>query len=355
MATTKTKSNTNEQKRKDTIFDKNIENQNIYTTTQNIDINIPIIGEKKKKVQINVNNKNKIALVTDSSNSITPADAKKLDITILNFSVTRTKGPEIEVFEDQTNDKTLSEIFINIDNGYKYNTSTIPLGIVEDELKRLFEKNEYVLFLPVSKGLSNQFEQLEALTKVFPNLIILNSESSAYINEYIILQVHELIQKSKNVDSIDIIEQVKNLVNDIKLRSVTFFGIKDISGSDGGRIPKSFIKILKLAKVSPIVELDFKNKSAGFTTNWEEISKKIIELINKKFDGLLLENIVDIAVVHAQAERKYIDFLLTALVNYFHIEPNKIKIKLTPSSISIHTRKNALGIAIITNKYKNNI
>ena len=114
MATTKTKSNTNEQKRKDTIFDKNIENQNIYTTTQNIDINIPIIEEKKKKVQTNVNNKNKIALVTDSSNSITPADAKKLDITILNFSVTRTKGPEIEVFEDQTNDKTLSEIFINI-------------------------------------------------------------------------------------------------------------------------------------------------------------------------------------------------------------------------------------------------
>ena len=113
MATTKTKSNTNEQKRKDTIFDKNIENQNIYTTTQNIDINIPIIEEKKKKVQTNVNNKNKIALVTDSSNSITPADAKKLDITILNFSVTRTKGPEIEVFEDQTNDKTLSEIFIN--------------------------------------------------------------------------------------------------------------------------------------------------------------------------------------------------------------------------------------------------
>ncbi len=314
-----------------------------------------IIEETKNKTGSKTHSKNKIALVTDSSNSLSPEDAKKMDISILNFSVTRSRGAEIDVFEDETNDKVLSEIFNYIDNGYKYNTSTIPLGIVEKELQRLFLKHEYVLFLPVSKGLSNQFEQLEALTKVYPNLIILNSESSAYINEYIIVQVHELIKKSKNINSIELIEQIKNLVNDIRLRSATFFGIKDISGSGGGRIPKSFTKILKLAKVSPIVELDFKNKSAGFTTNWEEISKKIIELVTKKFDGLLLENIIDIAVVHAQAERKYIDFLLTSLVNYFHIEPNKIKLKLVPSSISIHTRKNALGIAIITNKYKNNI
>ncbi len=300
-------------------------------------------------------NKNRFGLVTDSSNTISRELAKKLGISVLNLSITRTKGVEIEVFEDITTEKNLNDIFTNMANGYKYATSTIPLGIIEEEIIRLFEIFEYVIFLPVSKGLSNQYFQLEALVSVYPNLIILNSESSAYINEYMIIQVQELIKKSDNVETLVLIKSIKNLINDIKLRSVSFFAIQDISGSTGGRIPKSVVKLWNWAKLSPIVELDYKNKKAAFLRNWDQISEKIIELVSARFNGLEGENIVDISIVHALAEQKYIDHLLTALINAYKIEPNKIKIRLFSCTTSIHVMKNAIGIVVINNKYKNNI
>jgi fatty acid-binding protein DegV len=133
--------------------------------------------------------KNKCGILIDSSCCYDPQFIIENHIEIAPLSLS--DGQNI-LYTDDNKKIDATTLLTRLDNGETFKTSATPLGQLQMKIEDMLEKYETVIFLPISSGLSSQYQQSLIIKQDFPNqLFVINSLSAASANEFILFHLVE--------------------------------------------------------------------------------------------------------------------------------------------------------------------
>lgn len=290
----------------------------------------------------------KIKFVVDTTSSIDTELAKKYNVELLQYVINDLDG---NLIKDDTTLKQKDKVLEDIENGIVYKTSLISNGILEDVFTRLFKDYEYVVYMTTSTEFTSQYQNSIELMNKFKNLYIINGNSTNNVLEHIL----NSFLKEFNDNSTPTVQKLNKIVKDITSRTLTFFTVKKVDGLiHSGRIPTTVIKLLRLAKVYPIIKTEEKNRPAGVTKKWNEVVEKVEKLFQNAFDKKLSEkDIESIYISNSLLPKTELNELIAKVAQMYNFVAQKIIVRLTPLPILVYTHRGSFGITIVTkNTYK---
>lgn len=189
----------------------------------------------------------KLAIVVDSSSGLTKKQAEERGWHFLPLYI-NIDGEEYRDGIDLTN-----ENFLEV---YKPNsigkTSCTPIGEALQLLEKLSHDNDFVVVYPISMGLSSQYNNLEVISKQFPNITIIKSKRVCHFI------TKDLVELEKEVLSNELtLKQAVKKIEDKNYSDVEILLYpKDINVLvRGGRLAPSAAKLAKLLKIFPVIGL----------------------------------------------------------------------------------------------------
>jgi fatty acid-binding protein DegV len=204
-------------------------------------------------------------------------------------------------------------------------------------VEKMFKKYDSVIFLPISKGLSSQWQSAQIIKHEYPNFYIINSRSAAYTNEIILENIVSNIKKKKTIS--EIITDAEK-IND---RTFNIFSVEETSGmKSGGRITSAILKVIDVWKLQPIIRLNTKNEYAGITKNYQNGIEKMIRY-TRKWCETLNGSVKKICIYTSGFGQQKFDFIKSALMNAFHIGEESICTRWIPSTVLVHTKLESYG------------
>ncbi|MDR0985984.1 MAG: DegV family protein [Mycoplasmataceae bacterium] len=290
---------------------------------------------------------NKIGILIDSSSTFNDGFIKSNNIEIIPLSLTDNNN---KVYDDLT-DISHEDLLKRLDNGEDFKTSCSQLGKLFNKVDEMLKKYEQVVFLPISMGLSSQYNQSLMVQQEYPNkFFVIKSTSAALANEFILKHLVDDIKK--NLDINQIINHAENNYN----RICTYFSCEDLSGMiKGGRATKAVMHVIKFLHLKPIIQLDNKNQYGGVGRDYQHIIKKIIKNIHKDFnEDLTPDKIINIGIYQAGYDKTKEDYILNEISNSFNYPKEKILIRFIPNCVLCHTHRGAYGISIETSLLRKN-
>ena len=286
----------------------------------------------------------KFHIVIDSMSTISDELLKNKAITVIPYTINDIKGNLTkDEFSPQQSDKVLKEI----ENNNLQKTSFVPGAVLEELFKPMCSKYNTVIYLCATEGYTGQFRSAQTLMSKLKNLWVIDSRSIASTIESLVYEIIEYVDKNKDATYDDIQELAIKVAN----RSSIVFAPKDLSGMiHSGRAPAILVKIMKMAKAHPLIKCEEKNKPTGvITRKWDEIWDKILDTINKLFDGQLQGNdIKHVYLYNSLIDKLEIKRAKEKIAKFFDIDINKIQIRLTPLPVLVYALRYAVGIGITT-------
>lgn len=287
----------------------------------------------------------KTLIITDSSVTNINELINNKNIKILPLMLIRNDGKEY--FEEILH-ITPNELNKQIDDFYNFSTSCTPIGYSENIIKESFEQYDCIIVLTISKGWSSQFSHLKNLEKKYKNLFVLDTSSYGFVLEYAINKIFLMLENNKSIN------EIKDYVENIKNRSIGFFAVKNISGIlNSGRIPKIIGKLLKLAKLHPILKTEEINKKEAIIKKWENCYDKMIDALESSFDDLS-RNLEDITILISDNTYEEIEYFKLIINKRTNISLDKINVRVAPMIFYPTVCSGAIGIQYISKKDKNN-
>ncbi len=288
----------------------------------------------------------KILIVTDSSNTISQDDAIKYDIKIIPFYIIRSDS---QMFVDDNAQITMDTMLKQIDEGFGFTTSTIPPEVLKDFFIQEFKTYDQIIMLPISGGMSSQYFHAKSLEKEFPDkLFVFDTREIGVIIESLCIHIRNIIN-----DGNEDMSSLREIGENYHKYCTTFITCKVLDGFlKSGRAPKTIVKILKMAKVSPIMKTEYKNHAAGVAKNYNASIDKIIRNIKDVFGNLQNEDIVEAFAYSTGLSKKEIDWITGAMATQLNIPIDMIQLRDTPLTVSCHTWKGSYGVAIRSKKQK---
>ncbi len=284
----------------------------------------------------------KVKILIDSSSTF---DKKYLDQNNISVVPLSLSDNVDKVYTDDGVSINPEILFNEIEKGNKFKTSCTPLGQLMMAVENALEDNDIVFFIPISHGLSSQYNQAKILEEDYPGrFFVINSTSAAYANEYVCTKLVQLVKE------LDDPKEIVSKCEQLYLNTDTYFSCEDVSDLlKGGRVTQGIIKVVKLLKLKPIILLDTKNQKAGMSRNYRDNAQKMIKLINEDYENKLqTSDIESIAVYYSGYEEEKKNFLLDTFAKAFNFLKEKIVIRWVPTVVLAHTRKGAYGITICT-------
>lgn len=282
--------------------------------------------------------KQKIGLLVDSSITWDDEFMKKNDIWIAPLSLT---DDTLKNYKDDNKDLPRDELLLRLKNGDNFKTSLTPIGQLIEILEEMFKKYDDVVFLPISKGLSSQWQSAQILKKEYSNLHIIDSQSAAFTNELIAKDIINNIKKNKTI--YEIINSAEAINNNV----FSIFSVEETSGmKSGGRITKTILHAIDFLKMKPIIRLNVKNEYAGVTKNYKKGIVKMIKATNKWCKDINKK--VKLACVYTSGYyQDKLDFIMNSLINAFGILKSNIVVRWIPSTVLVHTKLGSYGFSVL--------
>lgn len=283
--------------------------------------------------------KKKIGIVADSSSGLTKKDfveMKELGFCplLITFDDEETVEDDPRTFNEQdfvekiTTKKQLAK------------TSQTPLGKMTAVWEAMLNKFEKIIFIPLSKGLSGQYNTACVLAKEpkFKNKVyVFDSNGVSIINWVIVKKAYTMAQE-KDADVTTIITALKKISENYK----AFILPNDITYlARGGRISKSAAGLAKMLKIKPILSFDGTIDKFDTTRTWKKaVYKALNELI--KFQKLHQTNST-LYVIDGYADKDLIDETMKYVKSYSFKKTKNIKLA---NVIAAHTGLNAFAFVI---------
>ncbi len=288
----------------------------------------------------------KILIVTDSSNTISEANATKYDIKVIPFYIIRNDS---QMFVDDNAEITMDSMLEQIDKGFSFTTSTIPPEVLKDFFTQEFKTYDQIIMLPISNGMSSQHTHAKGLEKEFPDkLFVFDTREIGVMIESLSIHLRNEISKGN-----DDITKLKEIAENYHKYCTTFITCKVLDGFlKSGRAPKTIVKLIKIAKVSPIMRTEYSNHAAGVAKNYGSSIDKIIRNIQDVFGNLKTEDIQEAFIYSTGLSEEEINWIAGTMNKQLHIPIEKIEIRDTPLTVSCHTWKGSYGVAIRSQKQK---
>lgn len=223
--------------------------------------------------------KKKIGIVTDSSSGLTVKDFEEMPD--IGFCPLLISFDDDETFEDDP--RTFKETdFIDRITKKKQlaKTSQTPLGKTIEVWEEMLKKFDKLIFIPLSKGLSGQYNTTAVLSKEpnFKNKVyVFDSNGVSIINYLLVKKAYKMAEDpSTNVNTI------LSMLKKIRDNFIAFILPNDMSYlARGGRITKSAAALSKLLKIKPILTYDGTIDKFDTTRTWKKAVNKTLNEITK--------------------------------------------------------------------------
>ncbi|MDE5651769.1 MAG: DegV family protein [Ureaplasma sp.] len=298
----------------------------------------------------------KILILVDSSTTLTDKIAKENEIIILPLAVYKNNEKDNKpdtAYLYESLEMTNEDFLKMSESGYKFKTGATPIGIVEEVLDEQFKKYDQIISLCISQKWSSQYEHLENLstqTKYKDKLFVIDTKEFGYNAEYLALELRKRINSG-----IYTMDELLEFASSFNKYVTSFFLCRSFDGLvNSGRIPKIIARLLKFAKIYPIIKVDDgENKLEGMIKNTIDSNNKIIKSIYKSFDNKLNKNnILKIGILTACNSDEYINEVKQDIIKAFDISEDLIEIRPAPTIFINIVMRNAICISVITNKTK---
>ncbi|WP_166623187.1 DegV family protein [Mycoplasma testudineum] len=274
----------------------------------------------------------KLGIILDSFSTITDEQEKELGYKVLKLSYELDGQKKIDNI--QVHDESIRRAFEEAKN---IATSLPNLDVIQTTLKEFSLKYNDVLVIPIPKSLSGTYNAVSTAAKDHHNIHVLDHKFSCGAIIAAAKWAQEQYAKGMSIE--DIIKVLgKNSEG-----SATFVGLESIQYlAKGGRLQKIPQPILKMLKISPVIEFSGKNALKGFSLKSQGMVKKLFSHIEKFINGWENKDNYDFHVMR---------YFEGEPLTHLHKKLSEVNVKLTSELwgslvVMAHTGPTAFGICI---------
>jgi DegV family protein with EDD domain len=301
-----------------------------------------------------MSNLKNIAIVTDSSSGLTKEECKKLNVFVIPLFLNFSDGVhDLTSYFDFNNtlpdkEQITHDIFYQKVQKEKLipKTSQTPMGIISQIWSNLLKDYKEIIFIPISKLLSSQYQtalilskEEEFLNKVF----VFDSEGVGLINKLMVLKSLEMSKLNQTKESI--IKELERIKNNYFSLFIPY-DFKTIM--KGGRI--------NLPQLNNNQKIDFSSLKLIFSFNKGKIeffnhSKSWEEAIRFSLDSLKnISNQKENVLYISHGCNYNLDLLNKVKMIAEAYNYNEIKIDTLPFVLLSHTGLNTIVLIVSKNK-----
>ncbi|MDQ7983160.1 MAG: DegV family protein [Spiroplasma sp.] len=280
--------------------------------------------------------KKKIGIVADSSSGLTKKDFEEMkDLgfcpLLITFNEEETVEDDPRTFDEQNFIERIAT------KKQLAKTSQTPIGKITSVWDTMLKQFEKIIFVPLSKGLSGQYNTACVLAKEakYKNKVyVFDSNGVSIINLAIVKKAYKMAQKSDpNVTTI--LTALKKISDNYQ----AFILPNDITYlARGGRISKSAAGLAKMLKIKPILSFDGTIDKFDTTRTWKKAVNKTLNEV-AKFHKLHKTN-PTFYLIDGYANKESIDETRKYIESYNFKKIENIKLA---NVIAAHTGLNAFA------------
>lgn len=274
-------------------------------------------------------------ILIDSSSGYTEELAKSSGYEFVPLLMTLEKNNQCIEFADDGKSISNEEFYAYLQKSV-IKTSQTPRGILINKWRELLKIYEHVFFVPISKGLSGQYQSAYALSQEdeFLNRVhVIDSEGVSYVNKKIINDI------KRYLDNGDDYSELQNYVNTLKNQYAAFILPYQLDTLvSGGRVTRKAAKLAKFLKISPILEFHGNIDKFGKTRTFPKAIKECLKEIKKRFNSTTNGKLT---LVNSKCDENLKEDIINLLANEGFNDPNQ---EILSNVITAHTGYNTFVI-----------
>lgn len=291
-------------------------------------------------------------LIVDSLCTIPNDLLEKFDIEKLHYSITSDKG---DVVVDDFSEDLVKQICDQIMNKNKYQTTLYSPLLIEEKINNYLNEYQQVIYVCASPQYTGQYEATKFIQEKNPKRVfIINSHSICTLIEELVNLIINFYHTNELINQ----ESIEKMVNELNNKSCTLLVPKTMIGLiHSGRIPVSLAKILKLAKITPIIKVEEKMKQYKLMKNNLNIDvRKILSAIDDLYKNKLKPELINkVYIIHTLINKEKIQEVIKIVTNYYQIAKEKIFVRANPLPIAVYTLTDSIGIGMYASINKKDI
>ncbi|QIN47362.1 DegV family protein [Mycoplasma capricolum] len=242
----------------------------------------------------------KIAVLTDSSFDGKVSDYQ--DLYVIPLMIVTQDNQTYYDDENLSKDK-----FYNLLNTQVLKTSQASPGDMLKMWDELLTKYDQVVFLPISKGLSGQyntFKMLQQTEEKYENKVfVCDTSAVSAVMQEVVNKVFMWIKENKTGQEIS--ELVEKLADDF----LTYIIPKNLDAlKQGGRISPAAAALAKILKITPILKYDGSIDKQSTARTFKKALKESLNLLKEQIQGL---KTIDIS--YSRTDEKTLEMIKTII------------------------------------------
>ncbi len=288
----------------------------------------------------------KLAILIDSTSTFDQSEIKKNGIHLIYNSINDDEGNIIEDICSDEQKRQLCELITKEHKAIK--TSSINSQLLQEKFLELQKKYDQVIYLTLAPSFSSQYNNalLAKAAIGSKDVIVLHSQSVAAQTEIILEWLLNYVKTHKEFNQEAMQKEIAEVAKHITT-ILTTFHLEGLITS--GRIPTSVAKLLKLAKMFPLIQGEETHKKAGLYRKWSESTKNVLEAIDNRFPQPPRGNkIKEIILCQTLCEPERIKELVAKIAEHFEVKETIIKVRITPLLVLTACLKDSFGVTVYT-------
>ncbi len=270
----------------------------------------------------------------------------QLDIEKLTCSISDENG---KLVTDDFSAEMLENITAEIANKHPYKTGMYTPTIIEEKVEAYLKDYQQIIYITSNTPYTGQYEATKFLQEKHPERVfIVDSKCICTFHEEMTYQIIDYFKDHETIDS----ATLQKITDDVFNTGCMVFVPQSIDGiMYSGRIPTTLVKLLKLAKISPIIRVDDKNKPAKVIKHKTLVQDvcKMFNVVADIFKNNLNEKIIKkIYIIHTVVNQTTLKEIIKCACEFFKVQMDKIQVRLTPLPIATYTLKDSLAISLFT-------
>ncbi|QVJ95243.1 DegV family protein [Mycoplasma mycoides] len=242
----------------------------------------------------------KIAVLTDSSFDGRVSDYK--DLYVIPLMIVTQDNQTYYDDENLSKDK-----FYNLLNSQVLKTSQTTPGDMLQMWDDLLTKYDQVIFLPISKGLSGQYNTFKILQqteeKYENKVFVCDTSAVSVIMQEVVNKVFGWIKQNKTAN--EICDLVSYLANDF----VTYIIPKNLDTlKQGGRISPAAAALAKILKITPILKYDGSIDKQSTARTFKKALKEALSLLKEE-----IKDLKTIDISYSRTDEKTLELIETII------------------------------------------
>ena len=232
----------------------------------------------------------KVKILTDTSCGLSREEASSLgyEMVALPFLL-----DEVEYDEDKL---TKKEFYKKLKESSDIHTSQAPIPLVTDAFDRLLKDNDYVVYLPITSGLSSSYESIlpviDSNDVYKERVVVIDHKTISVLQRGMLADVKRLIDKGVDL------KRIKELVEANAKNNRVYIAVDTLDYlKKGGRISALSATVGSILNIKPVLfsngnKFEVVKKARGLKAAEESILNLVLNDMNSMFPGEPIDNFV---------------------------------------------------------------